>query len=340
MSRNLSLFAVGAAVVVLLGTTVFALVTRTRRQARNPANKIYLKLAHGLDEKHPVHAGMVEMARLARERSQGKVIIDILPNGQLGNETDCIEYLQSGALAMTKVSAGPLESFLPEMAVFSVPYVFRSEEHCWKVLDGAIGDRLLLAGKDRDLIGLCYYDAGTRNFYTTDTAIEHPDDLQGLKIRVMKSKTSMDMVDALGGAPTPIPWGELYTALQTRIVDGAENNLLSFYTNRHYEVCKHFSYDEHTMIPDVLLISKPIWDSLSPEVQKLLRQCARDSSVYQRHLWAQKTREAEEMVKKEGVTIHHPNKTPFENKVQEMHRQLADTVVGKLIQEIRNESQP
>jgi tripartite ATP-independent transporter DctP family solute receptor len=180
-----------------------------------------IKLAHVLDTGHPVHKGMVFMAQRVSEKSAGKMRVDIYPSGQLGGERDLIELLQIGSLAMTKVSTAPLEAFVPEMKIFGIPYVFRDDEHRWKVLKGAIGRRLLLAGEKYFLRGMCYYDAGSRSFYTKERPVHEPADLQGLKIRVMKSITSVNMVQALGGSATPIPWGELYTALQQGVVDGA-----------------------------------------------------------------------------------------------------------------------
>ena len=188
---------------------------------------------------------------------------DIYPSGQLGAERELIELLQIGSLAMTKVSTAPLESFVPEMKIFGIPYVFRDAEHRWKVLNGSIGKQLLLAGEPFFLRGMCYYDAGSRSFYSMDKPIKSPADLEGLKIRVMKSITAVNMVQALGGSPTPIPWGELYTALQQGVVDGAENNPPSFFFSRHYEVCKYYSLDEHTAVPDILLMSTVIWYRLT-----------------------------------------------------------------------------
>ena len=145
----------------------------------------------------------------------------------------------------------------------------------------------------------------------------------------------MNMVEALGGSPTPIPWGELYTALQQKMVDGAENNLPSFYTNRHFEVAKHFTLDEHSRVPDILLISKPIWDGLTPQVQQWVQEAALESSRFQRTLWEEKTREALEAVQKEGVTIYRPSKEPFSQKVLAMHNSFAGTSVGELLKRIK-----
>jgi tripartite ATP-independent transporter DctP family solute receptor len=180
-----------------------------------------LKLAHVLDTSHPVHKGMAFMAERVAEISAGRMRVDLYPSGQLGQERDLIELLQIGSLAMTKVSTAPLEAFVPEMKIFGIPYVFRDHAHSWKIFNGQIGKKLLLAGEKYFLRGMCYYDAGSRSFYTKERPVNSPADLDGLKIRVMKSNIAVQMVQALGGSPTPIPWGELYTSLQQGVVDGA-----------------------------------------------------------------------------------------------------------------------
>ena len=277
-----------------------------------------LKLAHGLDPSHPVHQAMVYMAERCKEISNGELTIEIYPSGQLGSEQQCVELLQIGSLAITKVSAAVMESFTEDFKVLGLPYIFRSKEHSFKVLDGEIGDELLLSTEPFWIRGLCFYDAGSRSFYTIDTPINHPDDLKGLKIRVMKSITAMEMVKAQGGSPTPISWGELYTALQSGVVDGAENNPPSFYTSHHYEVCKYYCLNEHTMVPDVLIISQKVWVKLSEQEKLWLQQAADESVPVQRKLWAESEKESLEIVKEAGVTIIYPDKEPFSDKVTEL----------------------
>jgi len=274
-----------------------------------------LKLAHGLDPSHPVHSAMVYMAERCKEISGGELSIEIYPSGQLGSEQQCVELLQIGSLAITKVSAAVMESFTEDFKVLGLPYVFRSKEHAFKVLDGEIGDEILLSTEPFWIRGLCFYDAGSRSFYTIDTPIRKPDDLKGLKIRVMKSMTAMEMVKAQGGSPTPISWGELYTALQSGVVDGAENNPPSFYTSHHYEVCKYYSLNEHTMVPDVLIVSLKVWSKLSEQEKKWLQQAADESVPVERELWAKSEKESLEIVEKEGVEIIYPDKEPFAEKV-------------------------
>ena len=239
-----------------------------------------------------------------------------------------------GLLDMTKVSTSPLESFIPVYTVFSVPYLFRDDTHFWNVLDGPIGKKLLKAGESVSLKGLCYFDAGSRSFYTKSKPILSPEDLVGMKIRVMNSKTAIQMMKELGASATPISWGELYTSLQQGVVDGAENNPPSFYRSGHYEVCKYYSLDEHTMVPDIVLVSMTTWNKLSPEVQQWIQEAADEAVIYQKQLWKEESDKDIEAMEKEGVKIYHPDKAPFREKVKPMQDSYNGTEVGDLIKQI------
>ena len=293
-----------------------------------------LKLGHALDTGHAVHKGMVHMAERLDYYSAGTMKIEIYPSGQLGSERELVELLQIGSLAMTKVSSSPLESFVPEMKVFSLPYVFRDQAHYKKVLASEVGKSLLLAPEKVRLRGMGYYDAGSRSFYTTEAAINSPADLAGLKIRVQKSQTSVDMIAAMGGAATPISWGELYTALQQGVVDGAENNPPSLYLSRQYEVCKYYILDEHTSVPDILLMSLHIWKNLNPEQQQWLQQAVDDSTVFQGQLWETASNEALAAIEASGVEIIRPDKAPFMAAVEEMKSEYKGTSIGDILDAI------
>lgn len=298
------------------------------------SSRLVLRLGHGLDVSHPVHKAMERMAEELDFRSDHKIEVRIYPNEQLGAERDLIEQVQLGAIDMVKTSTSPLEGFVPLTAIFSLPYVFRDEEHYWKTIQGPIGRRLLDAGEEQYLKGLCYYDAGSRSFYSKSRPIEKPADLQGLKIRVQNSRTSMKMIESMGGSPTPIPFGELYTALEQGVVDGAENNPPSFHTSRHYEVCKYYSLDEHSRVPDIVLMSTFTWKRLSQSVQQWVAEAAEVSAEFQRELWGRKTTEALEQVQAAGVRIIRPDKAPFQQAVQELYREYNGTPVGDLLAEI------
>jgi len=262
---------------------------------------------------------MVFMGAELEKNSKGDLKLEIYPNQQLGSERQCLELLQIGSLDMTKVSAAVMENFSPNMKVLGLPFLFKNKEQTFNILDGEIGKELLDGGKKYWLKGLGYYDAGSRSFYTKEAPILKPENLEGLKIRVMESVTAMNMVRNLGGSPTPISAGELYTALQQGVVDGAENNPPTFYLSRHYEVCKFYSLDEHTTIPDVLIMSTHLWNKLSEKEQVWVQKAVDSSVKYQRELWAKAEKDAIEAVKKAGVTVVMPDKSTFQEKMGSLY---------------------
>jgi tripartite ATP-independent transporter DctP family solute receptor len=336
MKKEISLLVLGILIGSLISTCGFAWFLRSSNKVSTDSKQqVVLKLGHSLDTSHPVHKGMVFMKKRLEEISKGTVTIDIYPGSVLGSEVQCIEQLQNGSLAMTKTSAAAIENFVPEMSVFGMPYLFRDVDHYWAVLKSELGTELLQKGNEKFLKGLCYYDSGSRNFYTKDRPVLTPDDLEGMKIRVVNSRTAMDMVELLGAAPTPIAWGELYTALAQGIVDGAENNPPSFTSNKHYEVCKHFSLDAHTRIPDLLLISTKVWDRLDTKVQKWVQMAADESSDYQRELWSKETLASLEKAKAEGVTVYKVDQGLFAEKVEPMYERLKDKKIKRLIKRVR-----
>ncbi|UTA49622.1 TRAP transporter substrate-binding protein [Simiduia sp. 21SJ11W-1] len=272
---------------------------------------VSLTVAHGLDNRHPVHLALEYMNKDLQQRSNGQMQLQIYSSGQLGSEREVIELLQIGSLAMTKVSASSLEAFVPQMKLFSLPYLFQDNRHFWHTLESPLGQELLAAGTPYRIRGLGYYDAGSRSFYATHAPIHSPKDLAGLKIRVMNSQSAVNMVRAMGGSATPVSWGELYTALQQGVVDGAENNPPSFYLSKHYEVSKFYTLDEHTTIPDVIVIGTHAWEQLNPQQQTWLQQAMQSSSEYQRTLWAEATQEALAAVTAAGVEVIYPDKSTF-----------------------------
>jgi tripartite ATP-independent transporter DctP family solute receptor len=296
-----------------------------------------IRLGHGLNTGHSVHQGMIFFGEKLEEISGGKFKVQIYPSQQLGTERQCLELLQIGSLDMTKVSAGVLENFSPSIKVFGLPYLFRDKEHAFRVLDGPVGEELLNGTEKYWLKGLGYYDSGSRSFYTIDKPIENPNDLEGLKIRVMESQTAIDMVKSFGGSPTPISWGELYTALQQGVVDGAENNPPSFYLSRHYEVCKYYIIDEHTVLPDVVLMSTHLWNDLSNQEQEWIQNAMDLSVVEQRRLWLKSELESLEAVKAAGVQVSYPDKSNFAEMSRSVFDQYSqDPLIKSFIDKIKN----
>ena len=275
-----------------------------------------LKLAHGLPKSHSVHLGMVYMKNRLNELSGGKMDMEIYDSGQLGGENQTVELMQIGSLDMAKVSSGSLESFVDELKVFGIPYLFTSKEHYFAVLDSPVGEAFLEATTPYWLKGLGYYDSGARSFYTVKKPILTPNDLKGLKIRVMRSPIAVAMMQTFDGSATPVDFGELYTALQSGVVDGAENNTPSVTTAFHHEVAKYYSVNEHTMLPDMMIISQHTWVKLSEQEQEWVKQAMHESMLHQRELWIEQEKESmDEMIAK-GMEIVYPDKAPFIEKAQ------------------------
>ena len=294
-----------------------------------------LRLGHTLDTQHSVHKAMVHFGERLNTLSNGAMDVKIYPSSQLGTEREMIELLQIGSLSMTKVSASPLEGFVPAMKIFSIPYIFRDNDHFWKVLNSDVGQGLLAGVEPFRLKGLAYYDAGSRSFYTNNKPVRTPADLAGMKIRVLNSPTAVRTVRELGGAATPVAWGELYTALQQGVVDGAENNPPSYYLSRHYEIARYYSLDEHTSVPDVMLMSLRVWENLTDQQQEWVDKAMQDSVIFQRQAWQESTLDSLAKVKADGVEVIYPDKKPFVEAVQPFHDSLRGTAVGDLISKIK-----
>lgn len=290
-----------------------------------------LYLAHSLPTSHPVHKGIEYFQERLLENSGGKMNLKIFPDGQLGSEREVLELLQIGSIAMTKVSAAAMANFAPEYKVLGVPYLFRDKKHLFNALEGEVGKQLLKSGSEYWLRGLCFYDAGSRSFYTKEKPIETPEDLSGLKIRVMNHQMSVDMVNALGGSATPMSYSELYTALQSGVVDGAENNPPSFVSSNHFEICKYYSLDEHSSMPDVVIIGTKYWDGLSEQEQQWLQISANESVAAQKRFWKESVEECMDVLKKAGVEIFYPEKSLFAEKSKIVLEEFAKDPVMKTL---------
>ena len=273
-----------------------------------------LYLGHSLPQTHPVHKGILEFQKALERNSKGTLKVKIFPDAQLGSEREVLELLQIGSVAATKVSAATLSNFVPENHLLGIPYLFRDKEHQFNVLEGPIGKSILEKGSKFWLRGLCYYDAGSRSFYTSNKAIRTPDDLKGLKIRVMNNQMSINMVNSMGGSATPLSYSELYTAIQQGVVDGAENNPPSFVSSNHYEISKYYTLDQHSSVPDVLLIGTKYWDKLSPQEQMWVQQAADESSQAQKIFWNESVEKSMKVAIESGVEVILPEKSLFAEK--------------------------
>ncbi|MGJ8694325.1 MAG: TRAP transporter substrate-binding protein [Thalassotalea sp.] len=294
-----------------------------------------LRIGHSLDVEHSVHKAMEHMAKQLALYSNNTMEIKIYPNAQLGGEREMVELLQIGSLALTKVSAATIEGFVPEMKLYGVPYLFKNKAHKWQVLNSDVGQELLALTKKAHLVGLGYYDAGSRSFYMTEDKVQSPADLVGRKIRVMQSPSAVKMVQSFGGAATPISFGELYAALQQGVVDGAENNPPSFYLSRHYEISKYYVLDEHTSIPDVIIASKHVMSTLNKQQKTWLQMAVNDSIELQKALWLALEEKSLAEVKKYGVEVIYPDKQPFIDALAPLYQSLNGTVVGEYLNKVK-----
>ncbi len=300
-----------------------------------------LRLAHVLPMDHPVHQGMAYLAERLAEHSRGTLLVKIYAGGQLGSERECVESLQIGSLDMTKVNSAVVENFVPSAGVLSLPYLFNSKEHRWKVLNGPIGQKILTDGEPFWIRGLCFYETGTRNFYFTKTPVRTPDDLRGLKIRVMPSYSSIQSVKALGGSVAPISFGELFTALAAGVVDGAENNIPTFYQSRHWEICKYFVLDGHSAPSDMLLISSHSWKRLTQQERDWLTKAVSESVEFQRQLWNRSEEGYLQILKNNGVEVITPDTDLFKERVEPLYQKLKseENPLYQLVSEIRRADQ-
>ncbi len=300
-----------------------------------------LQIAHALPTGHPVHQGIEAFAKRLEALSGGRITCTIFPSGQRGSETECLEKLQTGSLDFTKTSTAPVSNFVPVFSVFSLPYLFNDAEHYWDVLEGEIGREILdrstsLAnGQPSGMVALCYMDAGSRNFYS-NAPILTPADVAGKTIRTMRDPIAIAMIGAMGGKAEPMPFGELYSALQQGNVDGAENNPPSFVESRHVEVCKQFTFDHHTRNPDLFIASQALWEKLSDQEKEWVRTAASEASRVQRKLWKDGTRQALKTMREEGVTIHEPDLKPFQEATAPVIEEFATGEVAELVERIRN----
>jgi tripartite ATP-independent transporter DctP family solute receptor len=294
-------------IAALLGGAVLAAAAISAQAA-----DLVLRSSDTHPDGYPTVEAVKYMGQLIEERTDGRIGIEVFHSAQLGEERDTIEQTRFGVIDMNRISIGPFNNLIPETAIVSLPYIFRDTDHMHRVMDGPIGDEILAAFEPHGLIGLAYYDGGSRSFYNSEKPITSIADLQGLKFRVMQSDVFVDMVNALGANATPMPYGEVYSAIQTGVIEGAENNFPSYESSGHFEVAGYITLDQHLIVPEVLVMSKVSWDKLSPEDQEIVRQAAKESVPHMRELWAAREAQSEEIVRSAGVeVITEIDKAPF-----------------------------
>lgn len=287
-------------------------------------------------DSYPTVEGVKYFGELLKERTDGRYEVEVYHSAQLGEEKDTIEQVRSGVLELNRISMAPFNGTVKESIVPALPYIFRSEEHMHKVMDGAVGDQIKTAFEGAGLVVLAFYDAGSRSFYNRQKPINSVEDMKGLKFRVIQSDIFVDMVAALGANATPMPYGEVYSSIETGVIDGAENNFPSYDTAKHYEVAKYLSLDEHTILPEVFVMNKAAFDKLTPEDQAIFKEAATESVAKQRELWAAKVGESRKIVEAAGVEITTPEKQGFIDAMAPVYaKHVTDPVLIKMVEDVK-----
>jgi tripartite ATP-independent transporter DctP family solute receptor len=299
------------------------------------AAKYNWKLASVLPESHPVHKSLLVFADKVKEKTKGEVEIKVFPAGQLGQEKDYIEGLKIGSIEFTKVSSAPMGQFSKSLQVVSLPFIWRNIAHQHKVLGGEIGKKLMADLDKNGFKGLAFLDAGFRNVTTRDKAIKVPDDLKGQKIRVMQSEPLIDAINAFGATAVPMGQSEVYVALQQKVIDGWENNEPTVIAFNMQEVAPYFSYTRHVSIPDILVMSKQVFDSAPPTIQKAIMEAAQETIPVQQKIWADYEGEAVKQLTAKGMKFNEvSNLADFQNKAKPVYKKYEAAVGADLIQAV------
>lgn len=272
---------------------------------------VRLKVADNQSKDYPTVKTLEFFAERLKTASKGEIKLKVYHSGQLGQEKDIVQLLKAGAVPMARLSTGTLNGIVPETQVINLPYIFRNREHMYKVLTGPVGEKILQGFEKHGMVGLTFLEAGARSVYNSKKPVKTPKDLEGLKIRVMGTEIAIALVEELGASATPMNFSEVYGALQTKVIDGAENNFPSFYSERHLEVASYFSKTEHMVFPEVLVISKKTWTSLTPEQQKVLRAEAMSASEFMKKEWENFEKQSITKIQKAGVKINEVDKAAF-----------------------------
>ncbi|MCD8818725.1 TRAP transporter substrate-binding protein [Mammaliicoccus sciuri] len=310
--------------ILLLIVSVFTVLYGCQQSEAQDKDVKTLTLAHNQSTTHPVHKSLEEFKKEVEKKSHGKLKIKIYANGQLGSEREAIEMTQTNAIQFTKVSASALESFSESYSLFSMPYLFESQDSFRSIMKKPeVQNSFFNTTKDNGFVGITYYDAGLRNIYTKDRKIKTNKDLHGLKTRVQPSKTSVQLIKSLGGTPTPMAFGEVYTALQSGVIDAAENNETALTDNKHGEVAKNYYNTEHAIVPDILIMNKDAYNDLTKEEKGWLKSAARSSTEKHEVIWDKAIKEAIKSAKKDmNVKFHDVDKSSFKKAVKPLQEEF------------------
>ena len=316
---------------VALVVALFLTATSTSVSARE------FRAADTQSENYPTVQALGFMGRLIAEKSGGRHQIRVFHSRQLGEEKETIEQTRAGAIDLNRTNVALIGTFVPAMNVLAMPFLFRSIEHLQKVLDGPIGNEILGSFEPYGFVGLAFYDSGARSIYNSVRPVRTIADMKGLRLRVQQSELMSDMIKALGAEPVELPYGQVLTGLATRLIDGAENNWPSFITTDHYKYAGYYTLTEHTMSPEVLVMSQKAWQSLSPEDRNIFREAALRSSQFMREKWKDLEDRSREQARTAGVTIITDfDRKPFEAAMTGLYAKVQrDPAAAELIERIR-----
>jgi tripartite ATP-independent transporter DctP family solute receptor len=288
-------------------------------------------------EDYPTVQALQFMARLVEDRTGGRHRIRIFHSRQLGEERDTIEQTRVGAIDINRTNVAPISALVPAVGALALPFLFRSFEHLHKVLDDEIGDEILAGFERHGFVGLTFYDSGSRSIYNSVKPVRNIADMKGLRIRVQHSELMVRMIKALGADPVELPYGQVSTGLATRLIDGAENNWPSYVTTDHYKLAPYYTLTEHTMAPEVLIMSLRAWESLSAQDRLLFRKAAKESSLFMRGLWGSLEERSRQQARSAGTTIiGNFDRKPFEDAMSAIYPKIATELdLGHLVDRIR-----
>ena len=274
---------------------------------------------------YPTVEAVKYFGELIKERTDGRYSVEVYHSAQLGQEADTIEQVRSGVIDLNRVSMAPWNSLVPLTMIPSLPYLFTSPDHARKVMASEIGDEIAKGFDAHGVVVLAFYDGGSRSFYNSKKPVNTVADLAGLKFRVIQSDVFVDMVAALGATATPMPYGEVYSSIETGVIDGAENNFPSYESAKHFEVAKNYSLDEHTIVPEVFVMSKTAWDKLTPEDQAIFKQAGKESMEKQWELWDARVAQSRKLVEDAGSQITTPEKQAFIDAMKPVYDKYVNT---------------
>lgn len=307
-------------IAILILMSIFSFMISGCSSSVKSSDNITLFLANVHDEDYPTSAACDEFAKLVSEKTNGRINIETYHNGDLGDESSNVKQIQAGGIDFARVSISMLSSFDESLNVLQLPFIYRDNNHMWAVLNGEVGQDMLKSDKlsQNGIEGLAWYTGGSRNFYTTKKPITSPNDLDGMNIRVQQSDLMIGFISTLGGKPVPLAFADVKSALDNGTLDGAENSIPSYVSTGHYETAKYLTVDEHIRAPEMIIASTKSMKKLSDEDQKIIRECAVESTKKQIELWDKYEQESLAKAQQEGCTITYLT--------DEQHNEFKDAV--------------